>query len=213
MRLCEKAILEVDYLKSMARIPVYTKISCDVYDYGGYLSNLKTETSLHIVCLLVFFRNHVKRDCNIGFMEICKDDDNIKLIKILSELAYISLKDQNIIFTDDHVENAILSQMPGASKEDIKEQCEDINECGIIERYKSGEDGYLYQFTHLMFQEFFCSLYIGNNLHEKVEKPVLKQLFTKLKNTVLKQRSFEDSVFFDYLFEPRFFNTFIFWLV
>lgn len=135
-------VKEMGYIRSMARIPVYIKTLCDVHQNGGFLKDLKTETSLHVACLLVFLRKHMLRNNKVSFTEMCRDKNIISMIKALSELAFKSLKKGNIIILVENVTNL------------------DVLNSGIIEKCESGEGGYVFQFTHLIFQEFLC-----NDLH------------------------------------------------
>ena len=44
-----------------------------------------------------------------------------------------------------------------------------VEDTGVFERHEGGENGDIYQFKHLVFQEFLCAIYISNNFIE-IEK-------------------------------------------
>ena len=44
-----------------------------------------------------------------------------------------------------------------------------VEDTGVIERHEGGENDDIYQFKHLVFQEFLCAIYIANNFLE-IEK-------------------------------------------
>ena len=82
-------------------------------------------------------------------MKLVKDS-----IRKLSEFAYISLLENRIIFKKMRF---------------VRDKTSLVEDTGVFERHEGGENGDIYQFKHLVFQEFLCAIYIANNFLE-IEK-------------------------------------------
>ena len=52
-----------------------------------------------------------------------------------------------------------------------------VEDTGVFERHEGGENGDIYQFKHLVFQEFLCAIYIANNFIE-IEKLIEASQFS-----------------------------------
>ena len=156
-------IAESESLKSMSKIPVFLYIMCNIFESEMHFEHINTMTKLYIAACLVFLREHARendgkdlRDCTL--MDICQDEDVLETVRQLAAFSYQSLKFKRIIFPEKDFEH--ISCMKA------------IEKSGMIEKLEGGEEGKVFQFTHLVLEEFLAALHIFlkgkniNKLHE-----------------------------------------------
>ena len=144
-------LIECAWLKTMAKIPIFLLILCNIFESESNIEYLNTNTKLYIAACLVFLREHT-REYNgkelreYTLMDICNDDEMLETLRQLAVFSYQSLKYQIIIFPEKHCENLHCMEV--------------IENSGIIEKLEGGEDGNIFQFTHLVLEEFLAALHI-----------------------------------------------------
>lgn len=144
------SLSEVKSLEAMCHIPVYLHTICNVYASEQKLTELNTMTKLNIAACLVFLRDHMTefKGKNYTLAKLSQDKKVLKMIIETSKFAFKSLQEKRICFTQDEFE----VETSGCLRE--------IEQSGIIVKVEGNDDGDLFQFQHLILQEFLCAVYI-----------------------------------------------------
>lgn len=163
-------IQESKNLSLMASIPIYLWVICNIYQESVLDKPVETTTELCIYACLVFIRNHLKALGNLRTTTLQEMFSNIDIQQILIALASLSfstLSERTVVFTEKDIK---AFQMP------IK-----IEETGFIVRHCYGDSkGYMYQFKHLVLQEFLAGLHLF--LENRSSKSYTKR--TALRNCI-----------------------------
>ena len=138
-------VVESENLQVMSHIPVYLWIICGLFREDVSIQSPKTCTELYIYSCLVFLRKHYKEMIlqEKTLTDMCMDRRLLLLVSKIASMSFETYSANKVIFKDTDV--ADLSS---------------IEQTGFIQKAQCGEHGYLYQFHHLTFQEFFCALHI-----------------------------------------------------
>ena len=139
-------------LSVMASVPVFLWIMCNIYNEDLVTQDIQSKTELYLYTCLVFMRNHMRTISGLVFENLFDLVNNKEFLKILKTLATLSLQtyiNHKVLFDDEDVQNL---------------QCSvHLEQTGFI--VKSNGKGALkksvYQFKHLVLQEFLCSLYLS----------------------------------------------------
>uniref|UniRef100_A0A7M5V3K4 NACHT domain-containing protein n=1 Tax=Clytia hemisphaerica TaxID=252671 RepID=A0A7M5V3K4_9CNID len=143
-----EAIAESDNLKVMASVPVFLWIIYNIFSDDLIAKPLTSNTELYFYTLLVFMRNHL-RSSSTGnhhayrdLYTIVNDDSILNAISLLMSRSTKTYMQNKVIFEES----------------DIPEYL-NLEETGFITKYSRGiNQKPAYQFTHLVIQEFLCSL-------------------------------------------------------
>lgn len=143
---------ESENLSMMATIPIYLWVICNIYKENVISAPIETTTELCMYACLLFIRNHLRaknlQNYKLATLrDLVEDDKILCIINTLARLSMTTLDERKVIFSEKDLKFA---QMP------IK-----IEESGFIVKYCYGDiKGTLYQFKHLVLQEFLAALYI-----------------------------------------------------
>ena len=151
-------IYESENLQLMARIPIYLWVICGLYRGNTSIQAPKTTTELLLYACLIFIRNHLKdsgvtlSDSERSLKDLCEDNEILCYIVRVAKLSYMTLCEKKVVFVGDEVENI-----------------EDLERTGFIVKARNGEFGYVYQFRHMVLQEFFCSIHVFLSKSQKMQ--------------------------------------------
>ncbi|XP_066917259.1 uncharacterized protein [Clytia hemisphaerica] len=149
-RLIEKLRLS-DNLRQMCTIPIFLWIVCHIFNEQLIPTNLETITEIYFYSCLVFLRNHLRINNSSGRMDFHTIVNDRKILNIIYSLMKLSTKlymNNQVIFT---------------SKEmgEIQFEC-DLEKTGFFTKFEgSAMKEPTFQFTHLVFQEFFSGMYLA----------------------------------------------------
>ena len=144
-----KEIIKRPNIRVMANVPVLLFIICLLYS-EDFEEEINTVTELYVYGLFAFLRNHNRGPENFGniglssFVISQRFGEVVYLLSLLSVKTYMN---GQVVFTDN----------------DIKAIGCDLNleETGLMVKHSIGNFGHqVYQFKHLVFQEFLCSLHL-----------------------------------------------------
>lgn len=157
-------IQESKNLSLMASIPIYLWVICNIYQESILDKPVETTTELCIYACLVFIRNHLKALGDLQTTTLYDMIYNIDILRILITLASLSMStlyERKVVFSEKDIK---AFQMP------IR-----IAETGFIVRHRYGDTkGYMYQFKHLVLQEFLAGLhlFLGKHSNKKYAEVV-----------------------------------------
>ena len=138
-------------LNIMASIPVYLWVICHILTDNTTTNTVNTTTELCAYSMLLFVRNHVKSIRHLDRMpliELCKDEEILAMVETLAQLSYVTWKNNKVVFHDNDIQGI------------LKDRTIKLEETGFITKHLYGEaKGFMYQFKHLVLQEFFCALW------------------------------------------------------
>ena len=144
-------IKETETINTMTFIPVFCWAVCSLFRDDKNIEAPKTHTALYAYLLLVFLRNHGGTEKKL--VEIL-NDPNIKIcLKLLSKMAYLSLKNGKIVYKEEDFQEW-----------DVEDLEHTFHISGLITKIEGGDlDECSYQFTHLSLHEFLAAIYIYYN--------------------------------------------------
>ena len=165
-------IKETETINTMTFIPVFCWAMCSLFRGDKNIEAPQTHTALYAHLLLAFLlRKYNETDKK----EVLKDPNIRKCLKLLSKMAYLSLKNGKIIFKKEDLEEW-----------DIKDLEHTFHLSGLITKIEGG--GYLdecsYQFTHLSLHEFLAAIYIFYNYNVPIDYMELLSHHYKFKYVV-----------------------------
>ena len=109
---------------------------------------LNTYTELYTYTTLIFLRNHFRgnsKQKNMSLVEILENDEIMSSVFALMSLSVQTYMENKVLFEEDDIKSFICPTQ--------------LERTGIIVRYKRDNlHKPVYQFKHLILQEFFCSL-------------------------------------------------------
>jgi len=143
---------ESENLSMMATIPIYLWVICNIYKENIISTPIETTTELCMFSCLLFIRNHLRAKNLQNYKmatlrDLVEDDKILCILNTLARLSMSTLDERKVIFTEKDLR---FVQMP------IR-----IEESGFIVKFCYGDiKGTMYQFKHLVLQEFLAALYI-----------------------------------------------------
>ena len=145
------------HLKAMSHIPVYLWIICSIFEEDVMLPAPKTMTELYIWTFVVFIREHCRNQQFSGkampLVSLLQEDKAKEILKVASYLSYKMLVDRKVIFT-----KAYIQQLGYSGSVFLKESAG-----FVVETTKNAVEEPIYQFGHLILQEFLCAVYCFAN--------------------------------------------------
>ena len=153
----KQKVEEFHHLKAMAHIPVYLWIICSIFEEDMTLPAPKTMTELYIWTFAVFIREH----CNnlqfsrkpISLVSLLREHKFKELWIAASHLSYKMIIDRKVIFTKGNIE-----QLGYSGSIFLKESAG-----FVVEAMRNAVEEPIYQFRHLVLQEFLCAVYCFAN--------------------------------------------------
>ena len=145
-----EAIQTSDNLKIMSTVPVFIWVIANVYSEDLITKPLNTFTELYMYACLVFLRNHMHgtetRNQNKTLIELLDKDVIYECIYSLMTLSVKTYMNSQVLFSEYDI---------------VSLNCPvHLEETGLIVKYSRGEmKEPVYQFKHLVLQEFLTGLY------------------------------------------------------
>ena len=141
-----------DNLKVMATVPVFLWIICCVYSEGLITKPLNTYTELYIYATLIFLRNHFRGNSslhkNMLLIDIVNNGEIMNSVYALMSLSVQTYMKNKVLFNEEDIKRLTCSTQ--------------LENTGFIVKHISDGREHLrkpvYQFKHLVLQEFLCSL-------------------------------------------------------
>ena len=139
-------------LSAMASVPVFLWIICNVHNENLVTEQLISTTELYFYTCIIFIRNHLREkgipQGNWTLAEIVNDESVIDCIYCLMELASKSYFEDQVLFKEDEIKS-----LPKGLH---------LEQTGFIVKYerRQFDSRMMFQFSHLVLQEFLSSLYI-----------------------------------------------------
>ena len=144
-----KEIIKRPKIGIMANVPVLLWIICLLYS-EDFEKEINTVTELYVYGLLAFLHNHIRgheNSVNIGLASFVTSQRFGEIIYSLSTLSVMTYMKGEVVFTDNDI-RAIGCDF-------------NLEETGLMVKHSIGNFGHqVYQFKHLIFQEFLCSLHL-----------------------------------------------------
>ena len=144
----KEAIEISNNLKVMATVPVFLWVICCVYGENLITKTLNTYTELYTYTTLIFLRNHFRENSqqkDLSLVEILENDEIMNSVFALMSLSVQTYMENKVLFEEDDIKSFICPTQ--------------VERTGMIVRYKRDNlNKPVYQFKHLVLQEFFCSL-------------------------------------------------------
>ena len=144
----KKALKSSSNLKVMATVPVFLWVICSVYSEELITKPLNTYTELYTYSTLIFLRNHFRGDSqqkNMPLFEVLNCNEIMNSVYALMKLSVQTYMENKVLFTDSD-----LRRFSCATP---------LEKTGFIVKYnRGGHQEAVYQFKHLVLQEFFCGL-------------------------------------------------------
>lgn len=144
------AISGSDNLKVMASVPVFLSVICNAYSEELLTEQLHSHTELYLYTCLVLVRNHLQGTTNRTYKtlsDLVQDHSVMQLLYSLMSLSVKTYMCNQVLFTERDVADLKCSVH--------------LEQTGFIVKYTCGDmKGSVYQFKHLVMQEFFCGMHI-----------------------------------------------------
>ena len=152
----KKQVTKCSNLKVMSSVPVFLWVICNVYGENLITNPISTNTELYLYACLVFLRNHLHGLSSTNakdhgsyrhLVEIIQDGELLKSLFALMMLSVRTYMNDQILFTEKDIEGV---------------QCPlHLEQTGFIVKISRGNlQKSVYQFRHLVLQEFLCGLYL-----------------------------------------------------
>ncbi|XP_057311094.1 uncharacterized protein LOC130648960 [Hydractinia symbiolongicarpus] len=158
-------INESENLAVMSTIPIYTWVICEIFKEDINFESPQTTTQLCTFACLLFLCRHFKKLGNVlgslGLEELISKEEIKEVILVLSNLSKVTLQAKKVVFTEDDLKS-------------LKPKI-DLEETGFICKnpYSAGKS--IYQFRHLVLQEYLTSLdlylFPGTLFKSDIERP------------------------------------------
>ena len=153
----EQKVDEFYHLKAMSHIPVYLWIICSIFEEDMMLPAPKTMTELYIWAFAVFIREHCRKQQfsgkSMSLVKLLQEDKTKEILIVASHLSHKMIMDRKVIFTQADIEqlgycgSVFLQESTGF----------------VVEAMINAVEEPIYQFRHLILQEFLCAVYCFTN--------------------------------------------------
>ena len=144
-----KEMIKRPNLRVMSNVPILLWTICLLYS-EDFEEEINSVTELYFYGLLAFLKNHTRNQESAGNNDLSSFVTSQHFGKIVYSLSKLSVKtymDGKMIFTDN----------------DIKDiECDfHLEATGLLVKHSVGNFGHqVFQFKHLVFQEFLCALHL-----------------------------------------------------
>lgn len=150
INLVTRQIRELKDLQIMARIPFYLWVICEIFDQRADMNNPHTITQLCSTAFLEFTRSLSPEFTYLDCFQMCQKDLILHTATSLAKLSEVSLRLNKPSFSDADV--------------DVTDSINSLERAGLLIK-KTPADGSrpVYQFKHLVLQEYFTALHVFLN--------------------------------------------------
>lgn len=158
-------INESENLAVMSTIPIYTWVICEIFKEDINFESPQTTTQLCTFACLLFLCRHFKKLGNVlgslGLEELISKEEIKEVILVLSNLSKVTLEAKKVVFTEDDLKS-------------VKPKI-DLEETGFICKNPYSVGKSIFQFRHLVLQEYLTSLALylfpGTLFKSDIERP------------------------------------------
>ena len=137
----------------MSHIPVYLWIICSIFEEDMTLPAPKTMTELNIWAFAVFIREHCSKQQfsgkSMSLVKLLQEDKTKEILSVASHLSYKMIIDRIVIFIQPDIEQL------GYCGSVFLQECTGF----VVEAMRNAVEEPIYQFRHLILQEFLCAVY------------------------------------------------------
>ncbi|XP_066920404.1 uncharacterized protein [Clytia hemisphaerica] len=146
----KKAINSSENLKFMSNVPVFLMVICKVYSKD--LIKINTLTELYMFACSVFLKDHLKTQNE-------KDENHQDLISIVDNKFIMDcIFSIMVLSVNTYMKNQVLFDVQDIAKLGCPV---DLETTGFIDKINRGPmKTPIFQFKHLVLQEFFCGFYL-----------------------------------------------------
>ena len=144
-----KEIIKRPNIRVMSSVPVFLWIICVLYseDFEG---EINSATELYTYGLFTFLKKHLRGGNHFetrSLSDLVSTQEFGDMVYSLSKLSVKTFMNHQVVFTDDDIKSI---------------QCPvHLEQTGFIVKHAVGKFGQeVYQFKHLVFQEYLCALYL-----------------------------------------------------
>ena len=144
-------INESDNLRSMSTVPVYLWIICLLFGEDNTIDSPQTTTELFIYACLIYLSQHMKErfsKMNCKLHDICQRKDVLCLLMDVAKFSYKATLEGKVVFQEKGMKDFSTAKI--AETGFIVKCCRNIKGIRVS----------VYQFRHLVLQEFLCALYL-----------------------------------------------------
>ena len=156
-KVVKQKVEEFYHLKAMSHIPVYLWIICSIFEEDMMFPAPRTMTELYIWAFAVFIREHCRKQQfsskSMSLVKLLQEDKTKEILIVASHLSYRMIKNRKVIFTQADIEqlgycgSVFLQESTGF----------------VVEAMRNAVEEPIYQFRHLILQEFLCAVYCFTN--------------------------------------------------
>ena len=147
-------LMEKPNIRVMSSVPIFLWVICLLHseDFCDFGDEINTVTELYIYGLFTFLKNHLRGCCtdieNKNLTDLVTTKEFGEIIISLARLSVKTYMNHQVVFTDEDIN-------------DVNQCPIHLEQTGFIVKYPPGRFAVdTYQFRHLAFQEFLCSLYL-----------------------------------------------------
>ena len=144
----KEAIRMSTSLSAMAPVPVFLWLICNLYSGTLVTKDLGSKTELYFHVCLKFIHNHLQRESKTQItatsLELVNNKDVIECFYCLMELATKTYFDDHVLFEGD----------------EVKTLPKELHFEFVTKYYRDSFNSPMFQFSHLVLQEFLSSLYL-----------------------------------------------------
>ena len=172
-----RKINESESLKAMCQIPVYLWIICSIFENNVDITSPQTNTELYIWAFTVFVREYLKASDNSSvnisnrpltdmfFNEKCRE-----VLRVLSHLSFEMMAKKRVLFYSKDIRKLNIS---------VKHFPTEASGF-IVHTMKNDVEGNVYQFRHLILQEFFSACYLVRKSEQLLQSVIGNDRFVNV---------------------------------
>lgn len=160
-------IQETSYLRAMATIPIYLWVICGMYHEDIDIKFVRNTTELCCYACLLFIQKHLKKNelkknfSDMSLLDLCKEPYILNIVLSLAQLSKQTYAQKKVVFQAKDIPEGISVV---------------LEETGFVVKEKTNTTE-LYQFRHLVLQEFLSALQLFLSKENVDDNPQLESCF------------------------------------